>query len=70
MTMTEKQKRGFALMDPDRRRELAKEGGKKVHEMGKRHSFTPEEARAAGKKGGRGRPKQPSVETAEGEPES
>jgi general stress protein YciG len=40
-------------MDPEKRRELAQQGGQAVHRLGKAHRFTPEEAREAGKKGGR-----------------
>jgi len=45
-------KRGFAAMDPDRQRELARKGGRAAHEKGMAHEFTSEEARAAGRKGG------------------
>lgn len=45
-------RRGFALMDPDRQREIARRGGKAAHEKGTAHQFTPEEARDAGRKGG------------------
>lgn len=44
--------RGFAGMDPERRREIASKGGKAAHEKGTAHEFTPEEAREAGRKGG------------------
>ena len=44
--------RGFALMDPDRQREIARKGGKAAHEKGTAHQFTSEEARDAGRKGG------------------
>jgi general stress protein YciG len=44
--------RGFAGMDEKKQREIASEGGKAAHEKGTAHEFTPEEARAAGKKGG------------------
>ena len=44
--------RGFAALSPERQRELASQGGKAAHAMGRAHKFTPEEARAAGKKGG------------------
>jgi hypothetical protein len=47
-----KSKRGFASMNEERRREIARQGGKAAHEKGKAHEFTPEEARAAGRKGG------------------
>ncbi|MGG6293445.1 KGG domain-containing protein [Leptolyngbya sp. AN02str] len=46
------EKRGFASMDPDKQREIASKGGQAAHESGHAHEFTPEEARAAGKKGG------------------
>lgn len=44
---------GFAAMDPERLREIAREGGLAAHAEGKAHQFTSEEARRAGKKGGR-----------------
>lgn len=44
--------RGFALMDPERRRELASKGGRSVHEKGTGHEWTLDEAREAGRKGG------------------
>ena len=44
--------RGFASMDPAKRREIAKKGGHAAHQKGTAHEFTPEEARAAGRKGG------------------
>jgi general stress protein YciG len=47
-----KSKRGFALMDPARRREIASRGGKAAHANGKAHHFTKEEAQAAGRLGG------------------
>ena len=50
-----KSNRGFASMDPQRQREIASEGGKAAHEKGTAHEFTPEEARAAGRKGGQAR---------------
>lgn len=48
----EKSRRGFAAMDPELQRRIAREGGKASHESGKGHRFTPEEAREAGRKGG------------------
>jgi general stress protein YciG len=45
-------RRGFAAMDPARVRDIARRGGKAAHEKGRAHTFTPEEARAAGRKGG------------------
>lgn len=50
--MPDKEKRGFASMDPEKQKEIAREGGKAAHEEGKAHEFTPEDARKAGKKGG------------------
>ena len=44
--------RGFASMDMHRQREIARKGGRAAHEKGKAHEFTPDEARAAGRKGG------------------
>ena len=49
---TGKSERGFAAMDPERQREIAREGGKAAHARGKAHKFTSEEAREAGRKGG------------------
>ena len=45
-------RRGFALMDPQRQKEIARKGGRAAHEKGTAHQFTPDEARAAGRKGG------------------
>src|SRR3982750_924542 len=44
--------RGFASMDAERQKEIARKGGKAAHEKGTAHEFTPDEARAAGRKGG------------------
>lgn len=44
--------RGFASMNIDRQREIARKGGRAAHEKGKAHEFTTDEARAAGRKGG------------------
>ncbi len=46
-------KRGFASMDPQRQRELAAKGGTSAHLQGHAHVFSSEEAREAGRKGGR-----------------
>lgn len=40
-------------MDPERRRQLAQRGGRRAHELGLAHVFDSQEARAAGKKGGK-----------------
>ena len=47
--------RGFAAMDEGKQRQIARKGGKAAHEKGTAHEFTPEEARAAGRKGGESR---------------
>ena len=44
--------RGFASMDGQKQRQIASKGGKAAHEKGTAHEFTPDEARAAGRKGG------------------
>ena len=44
--------RGFASMNSERQREIARKGGKAAHEKGTAHEFTSDEARAAGRKGG------------------
>ena len=46
-------RRGFASMDPERQRAIARQGGKAAHEKGTAHEFTPQEARDAGSKGGK-----------------
>lgn len=50
--MTEPLKKGFALMDRERQREIASKGGIAAHAKGTAHEFDSTEARAAGKKGG------------------
>lgn len=50
--MSEK-KRGFALLSPERRKEIASLGGKACHAKGTAHEFTSEEAKVAGHKGGK-----------------
>lgn len=44
--------RGFAALSPEKLREISARGGKKAHVMGKAHTWSQEEARAAGAKGG------------------
>ena len=48
-------RRGFAAMAPDRLREVSAAGGRRRHELGVGHYFTPDEAREAGRKGGNAR---------------
>src|SRR4051794_21236992 len=45
--------RGFASMNSDRQREIARKGGRAAHEKGKAHDFPSEEAGAGGRKGGK-----------------
>jgi len=45
--------RGFASMDPARQRAIASKGGKAAHAKGVAHEWTREEAREAGRRGGR-----------------
>lgn len=45
--------RGFASMDREKQREIASKGGKAAHQKGTAHQWTTEEARVAGRKGGR-----------------
>lgn len=52
--------RGFASMSNEKKREIASLGGKAAHAMGTAHTWTSQEAQAAGRKGGaisRRRPK-------------
>ncbi len=44
--------KGFAAMDRNLVREIARKGGKAAHEQGVAHEFTSDEARVAGAKGG------------------
>lgn len=45
--------RGFAAMDRKLVSEIARKGGKAAHTAGTAHEFTSDEAREAGRKGGR-----------------
>lgn len=45
--------RGFAAMDRRLVTEIARKGGKAAHTAGTAHEFTTDEAREAGRKGGR-----------------
>jgi uncharacterized protein len=53
MESTPKKAHGFAAMDPAKVREFARSGGKAAHAKGTAHKFTSEEARVAGRIGGR-----------------
>lgn len=45
-----KKPRGLAAVDPERRREISRMGGKAADAAGKRHCFNPETGKAAGQK--------------------
>lgn len=45
-----KLRKGFAVMDPKRMREIAAQGGRTAHSSGRAHKWNSEEAIAAGKK--------------------
>lgn len=45
--------RGFAGMDPAKQRAAASKGGRTAHEKGTAHTWTAEEAKEAGSKGGK-----------------
>jgi general stress protein YciG len=46
-------KRGFAAMDSSRQSEIASNGGRAAHQKGTAHQFSSDEAREAGRLGGR-----------------
>ena len=48
----EKARRSYAVMSPERQREIASQGGRAAHQQGVAHEWNVEEAKAAGKKGG------------------
>ena len=50
--MPGRERSGFAGMDSDKQREIARRGGRAAHQKGTAHEFTADEARAAGRKGG------------------
>jgi uncharacterized protein len=51
-TTSNTRNRGFASMNAEKQREIARKGGRAAHEKGTAHEFTSDEARAAGRKGG------------------
>jgi hypothetical protein len=51
-SLPHKQRRGFAAMSPEKRRQIASKGGRTAHELGTAHQWSADEARVAGKKGG------------------
>ena len=52
VSLAKNSNRGFAAMDREKQREIARKGGKAAHQKGTAHEFSPDEARAAGRKGG------------------
>ena len=48
-----KSRRGFASMDPAKQRRIASMGGRAAQASGRAHRFISEEARAAGRIGGK-----------------
>lgn len=64
-----KQRRGFAAMDPEKRREIARKGGAAVDPSNRSFAKSRDLAASAGKKGGeasRGGGRKPYVSTLEG----
>ncbi len=58
-----KSRRGFASMDAEKRKEIASKGGRAAHAKGTAHEFSSEEARLAGREGGKARAKNRSMLT-------
>lgn len=50
--MANRSSRGFASMNTQKQREIARKGGRAAHAKGTAHEFTADEAREAGRKGG------------------
>ena len=44
--------RGFASMDPEKQKEIARKGGRAAHAKETAHEWSSDEARVAGRKGG------------------
>jgi uncharacterized protein len=44
-------KRGFGSMDKEKLRKIQSAAGKKAHALGRAHTWSPEEAKKAGRKG-------------------
>jgi uncharacterized protein len=51
--MADKRKRGFAVMDPEKRKKVARKGGQASQRLGTAHTLTLEEARRGREMGGR-----------------
>ena len=50
--MAGRERGGFAAMNREKQREIARRGGRAAHQKGTAHEFTQDEARTAGRKGG------------------
>jgi uncharacterized protein len=53
-----KARRGFAVMSPEKQKEIARQGGRAAHQQGVAHQWNSNEAREAGRKGGQARTRQ------------
>lgn len=62
-SVQKKSVRGFAAMDAEKQREIARKGGRAAHEQGVAHQWSSQEAREAGKKGGQARGRQNQSES-------
>lgn len=51
MTLAASPGRSFASLSPERRRKIARLGGRAAHQRGTGHKFTSDEGRASGSKG-------------------
>jgi len=71
MTERPKDRRGFASMAPEKQKQIASRGGKAAHAQGTAHTWTSQEARIAGRKGGTasrgGRGRLPAAEGRDGQ---
>ena len=52
VTAPPRRRRGFAVMSPEKQREIASKGGRAAHEQGTAHEWTVDEARSASQKSG------------------
>ena len=50
VTAPPRRRRGFAVMSPEKQREIASKGGRAAHEQGTAHKWNAEEARSASQK--------------------
>lgn len=52
LPVTPKQRKGFAVMTPEQVKRIASLGGIAAHQLGVAHTWTSEEARETGRRGG------------------